>query len=175
MDKKKCSFVFMGVSGSGKSAVAEAVAKQLDVPFLDGDFLHPRSNINKMAAGHPLNDEDRAPWLEAMNSAIYAMQRTHNVSILVCSALKRKYRDVLRKDNKGLHFIYLKGDFDLIAERLKGRQGHFFKTEMLKSQFEALEEPLNNHNDVHEIDISKPLDEVVKNCLERINYVLNKD
>lgn len=172
MDKKKYSFVFMGVSGSGKSAVAEAIAKEMDVPFLDGDFLHPRANIDKMASGNPLNDEDRKPWLEIMNSVIYAMQNTHNVSILVCSALKRKYRDALRKNNNGLYFIYLKGDFDLIAQRLQNRKGHFFKLEMLKSQFEALEEPLNNHNDIYVINIDQTLDEVVNESVSFINKVI---
>ena len=166
------SFVFMGVSGSGKSAVAEAVAEQLNAPFLDGDFLHPRVNIEKMASGQPLNDEDRQPWLEALNGAIYAMQRTHKISILVCSALKQKYRDILRKGNKNLYFIYLKGDFDLIGERLKNRKGHFFKPEMLKSQFEVLEEPINNHNDVGYININKPLPEVVRDSMEFINKIL---
>ena len=173
MNTRKCSFIFMGVSGSGKSAVAESVAKKMDVPFLDGDFLHPRSNINKMGAGHPLNDEDREPWLETLNSVIYAMQHTHQVSILVCSALKRKYRDMLRKDNKGLYFIYLKGDFNLIAERLQKRKGHFFKLDMLESQFEALEEPLNNHNDIYEIQINQPLDKVIDEALDLIHKILN--
>lgn len=171
--KKHCSFVFMGVSGSGKSAVAEAVAQQLNAPFLDGDFLHPRANIEKMASGHPLDDADRQPWLEALNSAIYAMQRTHKVSILVCSALKQQYRDTLRKGNKDLYFIYLKGDYNLIAERLKKRKGHFFKPEMLKSQFDVLEEPLNNHNDIGYINIDKPLEEVIKDSMTFINQILD--
>lgn len=173
--KKHCSFVLMGVSGSGKSAVAKAVAQQLDAPFLDGDFLHPRANIEKMASGKPLNDADRRPWLEALNAAIYAMQRTNEVSILVCSALKQQYRDVLRAGNKHLYFIYLKGDFDLISERLKNRKGHFFKPEMLKSQFETLEEPLNNHNDVGYIDIDKPLSEVVADSMQFINNILAQE
>ena len=166
--KKHFSFVFMGVSGSGKSAVAEAVAQQMKSPFLDGDFLHPRANIEKMASGHPLNDDDRAPWLKAVNSAIYAMQNTHSVSVLVCSALKQKYRDMLREGNTGLYFIYLKCDFELISERLEKRKGHFFKPEMLKSQFEVLEEPVNNHNDICFIDSSKTLDEVVEEALSFI-------
>ena len=172
MDKKKYSFVFMGVSGSGKSAVAEIISKKIDVAFLDGDFLHSRSNIDKMASGYPLNDEDRQPWLESLNSAIYAMQRTNNVSILVCSALKRKYRDTLRKGNHGLYFIYLKGDFDLIAKRLQSRTDHFFKPEMLRSQFEILEEPLNIHNDIHVIDISKSLDEVVDESVTFLHQIV---
>lgn len=169
---KKSTFIFMGVSGSGKSAVAEAVAKQMNVPFLDGDFLHPRANIDKMGAGYPLNDEDREPWLEALNSAIYAMQRTHKVSVIVCSALKRKYRDALRKGNQGLHFIYLKGDYDLIASRLQLRKDHFFKPAMLKSQFEALEEPMNNHNDIFIVDIDQPLDDVVSESLSLIKKTI---
>lgn len=173
-ENRKCSFIFMGVSGSGKSVIAEAIAKKLNAPFLDGDFLHPRANISKMASGCPLNDEDRKPWLESLNSAIYAMQRTHDVSILVCSALKRKYRDMLREGNKNLYFIYLKGDFDLIAQRLSNRKGHFFKPEMLKSQFEALEEPLNNHNDVCFIDINNTIDGVADDSMNFILRVLEE-
>lgn len=165
------SFVFMGVSGSGKSAVAEAVAKTLDAPFLDGDFLHPRANIDKMASGQPLNDDDREPWLEALNSAIYAMQRTHAISILVCSALKQKYRDQLRKGNANLYFIYLKGDYELIAERMQKRKGHFFRPELLKSQFDALEEPQNNHQDTCCIAVNQPLTAVVKEALAFIASV----
>ena len=161
----------MGVSGSGKSVVAESVAKTLNAPFLDGDFLHPRANIEKMASGQPLNDDDRKPWLEALNSAIFAMQRTHDISILVCSALKQKYRDQLRNGNTNLFFVYLKGDYDLIAKRMANRKGHFFKPEMLKSQFNTLEEPQNNHNDICYIDIDKPLKEVVEEALAFISSV----
>lgn len=82
-------YVLMGVSGSGKSAVASEVAHQLNAAFLDGDFLHPRSNIMKMASGEPLNDDDRKPWLQALNDAAFAMQRTNKVSLIVCSALKK--------------------------------------------------------------------------------------
>ncbi len=131
----------MGVSGSGKSAVASEVAHQLHAAFLDGDFLHPRSNITKMASGEPLNDDDRTPWLQALNDAAFAMQRTNKVSLIVCSALKKSYRDILRKGNPNLSFIYLKGDFDVIESRLKARKGHFFKTQMLVTQFETLQEP----------------------------------
>lgn len=81
-------YVLMGVSGSGKSAVASEVAHQLHAAFLDGDFLHPRRNIEKMASGEPLNDDDRKPWLQALNDAAFAMQRTNKVSLIVCSALK---------------------------------------------------------------------------------------
>lgn len=173
MKDKKLSFIFMGVSGSGKSIVAETIAKRLNAPLLDGDFLHPRANIDKMSQGIPLNDEDRMPWLTTLNSSIYAMQRTHTVSTLVCSALKRKYREALRKDNQNLYFIYLKGDFDLIAERMKNRQNHFFKPEMLKSQFEILEEPLNDHSDIKVVDISQSLGDVVEESYKFIQDIIN--
>lgn len=167
-------FILMGVSGSGKSAVANKVAYQLGTAFLDGDFLHPRSNLTKMASGHALNDDDRLPWLKALNNAIFAMQRTHGISLIVCSALKKSYRDILRKDNKDLSFLYLKGDFDLIESRLHARKGHFFKPQMLVSQFDTLEEPLSNEPDVYAIDIHPALDKVVENTIQIINTIVQK-
>ena len=164
-------YVVMGVSGSGKSAVAAAAARQLSAGFLDGDFLHPRSNILKMAAGEALNDDDRAPWLAALNDAIFAMQRTNPVSLLVCSALKKSYRDRLREGNRNLHFLYLKGDKTVIEERLKQRKGHFFKPQMLVTQFAALEQPGADENDVMAIDINQPLDGVVADTLACINRI----
>ncbi|NHB94103.1 gluconokinase [Photorhabdus cinerea] len=166
-------FVLMGVSGSGKSAVANAVAYKLDSAFLDGDFLHPRSNINKMAEGYALNDEDRKPWLKSLNDAVFAMQRTNLVSLIVCSALKRHYRDMLRDNNKNLSFLYMKGDFDLIESRLKARKDHFFKPQMLISQFEALEEPGSDEKDVYLIDIRSSLDEVINHSIKIINSVIS--
>ncbi len=168
-------YIVMGVSGSGKSAVANAVARELNAAFLDGDFLHPRANINKMAAGHALNDEDRAPWLKALNDAAFAMQRTNVVSLIVCSALKRRYRDLLREGNPNLYFIYLKGDFELIESRLKARKGHFFKPQMLVSQFETLEEPTQDEKDVLVVDIDQPLDAVVADTIKRIQAVTDED
>ncbi|WP_203563947.1 gluconokinase, GntK/IdnK-type [Deefgea sp. CFH1-16] len=101
-------YVLMGVSGCGKSAVANQLAKDLNAAFLDGDFLHPRANIEKMSSGQPLNDDDRAPWLGAVNDAAFAMQRTNPVSLIVCSALKKSYRDRLRQGNPNLSFIFFK-------------------------------------------------------------------
>lgn len=164
-------FVLMGVSGSGKSAVASHVAHELQGAFLDGDFLHPRSNITKMASGEPLNDDDRQPWLKALNDAAFAMQRTNKVSLIVCSALKKSYRDILREGNPNLRFVYLKGDFDLIESRLKERKGHFFKTQMLVTQFETLEEPTADERDVLVVDIDQPLDGVVADTVAQIKKV----
>ena len=161
-------YVLMGVSGSGKSVVASEVAHQLHAVFLDGDFLHPRRNIMKMASGEALNDEDRIPWLQALNDAAFAMQRTNKVSLIVCSSLKKKYRDRLRDGNPNLSFIYLKGDFEVIESRLKARKGHFFKTDMLKTQFAALEEPQADEADVQIVDISQPLDGVIASVISLV-------
>lgn len=161
-------YVLMGVSGSGKSVVASEVAHRLRAAFLDGDFLHPRSNIMKMASGQALNDEDRMPWLQALNDAAFAMQRTNKVSLVVCSSLKKCYRDRLRDGNPNLSFIYLKGDFDVIEARLKARKGHFFKTDMLKTQFAALESPLAEESDIQVVDINQPLENVIADVVALI-------
>jgi len=167
-------FVLMGVSGSGKSAVANAVAHELKAAFLDGDFLHPRANIEKMSAGHPLNDDDRWPWLQAINDAAFAMQRTNEVSLIVCSALKKTYRDRLRKGNKNLSFVYLKGDAETIESRLRARKGHFFKPQMLVTQLATLEEPGSDESDVLAVNINQTLDEVVAETLNAIDGVMKK-
>ncbi|SQK71647.1 Thermoresistant gluconokinase [Tatumella ptyseos] len=114
-----------------------------------------------MADGHPLDDKDRQPWLQAINDAAFAMQRTQAVSLIVCSSLKKSYRDILRKGNSNLKFIYLKGDFDTIESRLKARKGHFFKPSMLVTQFSTLEEPDAEETDVVAVDIRQSIDEVV--------------
>ncbi|BBU97784.1 MULTISPECIES: gluconokinase [Providencia] len=173
--KQNYTFVLMGVSGSGKSAVATGVAQQLQAAFLDGDFLHPKSNILKMASGHALNDDDRKPWLVALNNAIFAMQRTNKISLVVSSALKKSYRDILREGNHNLYFIYLKGDAVVIEERLKARKGHFFKPEMLKSQFDALQEPGADEPDVQVVDIRPSLENVIENTCSTIRKIVAGD
>ncbi|MGL4997331.1 MAG: gluconokinase [Deefgea sp.] len=161
-------FVLMGVSGCGKSAVAAQLSQKLGAAFLDGDFLHPRANIEKMASGQPLNDDDRAPWLAAINDAAFAMQRAHPVSLIVCSALKKSYRDRLRVGHPNLAFLFLKGDFDVIEQRLIARQGHFQKSGMLTSHFAALEVPSADEADVIEINIAQPLDAVIEQAHQAI-------
>ncbi|CNK57910.1 gluconokinase [Yersinia aldovae] len=159
------SIIVMGVSGSGKTTVGEAVARQIHAKFIDGDDLHPRANIQKMGSGHPLNDEDRMPWLERLSDAAYSLNHKNETGIIVCSALKRRYRDRLREGNQGMVFLYLKGSFDVIMERLKARSGHFMPTDLLKSQFEALEEPGAEEPDVICVDIDADIDEVVQRCV----------
>ncbi|CFW59497.1 putative gluconokinase [Yersinia enterocolitica] len=159
------SIIVMGVSGSGKTTVGEAVARRIHAKFIDGDDLHPRANIQKMGSGHPLNDEDRMPWLERLSDAAYSLHHKNESGIIVCSALKRRYRDRLREGNPEMAFLYLKGSFDVIMERLKARSGHFVPTDLLKSQFEALEEPGSEEPDVICVDIDADIDEVVQRCV----------
>ncbi|AVF36289.1 gluconokinase [Rahnella sikkimica] len=159
------SIILMGVSGSGKSTVGAALAREINAKFIDGDDLHPRANIQKMASGTPLNDDDRAPWLLRLNDAAYSLRHKNETGIIVCSALKRRYRDALRKDNEGMVFIYMKGSFDVIAERLKARAGHFMPTDLLRSQFDALEEPGEDEPDVLRVNIDHQFEGVVDRCV----------
>ena len=129
----------MGVSGSGKSTIAESIAEQLGWQYYDADDYHPQVNIDKMASGNPLNDADRLPWLKALHKSIKENLEQGIGLTLACSALKESYRDILKQD--GLAIVYLEGDFDTIWERMQERKGHYMKAEMLQSQFETLEEP----------------------------------
>lgn len=165
------SIILMGVSGSGKSTVGAALAREINAKFIDGDDLHPRANIQKMASGTPLNDDDRAPWLLRLNDAAYSLRHKNETGIIVCSALKRRYRDALRKDNEGMVFIYMKGSFDVIADRLKARAGHFMPTDLLRSQFDALEEPGEDEPDVLRVNIDHKLDGVVDRCIAALKTV----
>jgi carbohydrate kinase (thermoresistant glucokinase family) len=135
--------ILMGVSGSGKSRIGQMLSEKLNIPFLDGDDVHPVSNIEKMAAGNPLNDLDRLPWLEELARRAALMEETGG-GILACSALKKAYRRILEeKSGIGMVWIHLKGDRKLIADRLRQRSGHYMPETLLDSQFKALEEPEN--------------------------------
>jgi gluconokinase len=131
----------MGVSGSGKSTVAEALGRRLGWRFEDGDSFHPPSNVAKMAAGHPLTDEDRWPWLNAIADEIGRICKARDHVIIACSALKHAYRDVLLRGRNDVRFVFLKGTQELIADRLAHRKGHFMPPELLTSQFRTLESP----------------------------------
>jgi len=147
-------YICMGVSGSGKSTIGYEVAQVLNCQFFDGDAFHPKDNIEKMSKGQALNDTDRMPWLMAINEHIIGQTQT---TVYACSALKKKYRDILAKDVSSLKFIYLRGSFDLIYKRMAKRKEHFMPPELLKSQFEALEEPL----DAIVVDITKSKNEIL--------------
>lgn len=129
----------MGVSGSGKTTVGSLLASRLGWAYADADEFHSDANVAKMAASRPLTDEDRAPWLAAIAAWIDDRIARSEPGVVTCSALKRKYRDVLRRPE--VEFVYLEGSQELIAGRLAARQGHFFKAEMLATQFADLEPP----------------------------------
>ena len=153
-------FLIMGVAGSGKTTLGRALARELGWDFLDADDFHSPDNIAKMAAGLPLTDSDRAPWLAALNRKLISVLRAGRHPILACSALKDSYRKKLLEGVEGIAILYLKGSYDDIWSRLVTREGHYMKENMLKSQFLALEEP--DHALV--LDVSLPVAEM----LERI-------
>ncbi|ACT05109.1 carbohydrate kinase, thermoresistant glucokinase family [Dickeya chrysanthemi Ech1591] len=168
------SIILMGVSGSGKSSVGAQLARDINAKFIDGDDLHPKANIQKMVSGQPLNDDDRAPWLERLNDAAYSLHHKNEAGIIVCSALKKRYRDRLRDGNDGMVFLYLKGSFDTILQRHQARAGHFMPTELLQSQFDALEEPDEAETDVITVDINGPMDQVVARCVAALRARLSR-
>jgi gluconokinase len=133
--------LLMGVSGSGKTTVGRLLASTLGWPFYDGDDFQPKDNVAKMAQGLPLNDRDRRPWLLAIHNLLVGLAAKRGKAVVACSALKRDYRDLLSAGLEGIAFVYLKGEYALLQDRLKSRQGHFFPAAMLGTQFEILEEP----------------------------------
>ena len=133
--------VVMGVSGSGKTTVGRGIAERLGWRFQEGDALHPPENVAKMAAGTPLVDADRWPWLAAIAVVIDGWRADGVSGVVTCSALKRAYRDVLIGSRKDVRLVYLRGDLALIAARMAARRGHFMPAALLDSQFAALEEP----------------------------------
>ena len=139
--KAPCALIVMGVSGSGKSTIAENLAERLGWSYEDGDRFHPASNVAKMSAGHPLTDEDRWPWLQAIADEIDRVCRAGEHVVIACSALKRSYRDVLVHGRSDVHVVYLNGTEELIANRLAQRKGHFMPPGLLASQFKTLEPP----------------------------------
>ena len=167
------SFILMGVSSTGKTSVGTEVAHRLGIKLIDGDDLHPRANIIKMGECHPLNDEDRAPWLERIRDAAFSLEHKSEIGIIVCSALKKKYRDQIRDGNSNVRFLFLHGSYDVILERMRQRKGHYMKESMLKSQFETLEVPGADEPDVIPIDINAPFDEVVERCIQALQPYLS--
>ena len=132
-------FVVWGVSGCGKSTVGNMLARELDGKFYDADDFHPQSNIEKMRAGNPLNDEDRWPWLNKLADVLADADEAGETVVLACSALKQSYRDCLGARVGSVRFVHLQGDFDLIAKRLAAREHEFMNNNLLTSQFETLE------------------------------------
>jgi gluconokinase len=158
--KQPPAIIVMGVSGSGKSSVGQALATRLGLAYVEGDSLHPASNVEKMSKGIPLTDEDRMPWLDLIGERLHAKVKRHEGVVITCSALKKSYRDRLRAAAGGhLFFAYLEGSKALLTKRMGERKGHFMPAALLESQLGTLEVPtgepgvvtVNIDNTVHGI------------------------
>ena len=150
----------MGVSGSGKSTIAAALADRLGWTFEDGDRFHPASNVAKMSAGHPLTDDDRWPWLQAIADEIDRVCEAGGHVVVACSALKRAYRDLLVHGRSDVRIVFLDGSQALIADRLGQRKGHFMPPGLLDSQFKTLERPQADEHPIT-VSIDAPVEAIV--------------
>lgn len=167
-DDVPCALIVMGVSGSGKSTIAQALAASLSWYFEDGDAFHPASNVAKMSAGQPLTDEDRRPWLNAIADAIERKCRAGEHLVVACSALRRAYRDVLRRGRSDVRFVFLNGTQELIASRLALRKGHFMPPELLASQFRTLQPPGDDERAIT-VAIDSPVAAIVAAIVRQLN------
>ena len=166
MDTQSRKIVVMGVSGCGKSTVGEHLAAELSLDYKDGDELHPQSNIDKMASGQALDDDDRAWWLVQVGKWL----RDRDSGVIACSALKRSYRDLIRTKAPGTIFVHLHGDYDLLLSRMDSREDHFMPSTLLDSQFATLE-PLGEDEEAKVFDIALSVDEIV---VEAADWVRNR-
>jgi gluconokinase len=160
--------VVMGVSGSGKSTVARALADRLRWPMAEADEFHPAANIEKMSAGTPLTDADRAPWLAAIRVWVTERAAAGESTVVTCSALKRDYRDVLRDAHARVLFLHLHGAADVIGERMRHRSGHFMPPSLLRSQFDTLE-PLRSDEDGVAVDVTLTPELIVEEAVTRLD------
>lgn len=158
------AYLIIGVAGSGKTTVGLKLAERLHGEFLDADDYHPESNVRKMAAGIPLEDADRLPWLDNLVGAMMTRLDNPGSVVLACSALKASFRERFRKALPDIRIIYLKGSRDLIARRLSQREEHFFKEELLQSQFAALEEPCDGLT----VSINQTPDRIVEEIVAQL-------
>ncbi|PZP49849.1 MAG: gluconate kinase [Pseudopedobacter saltans] len=152
MNKATCIIV-MGVSGSGKTTIGKYIAQKINAVFQDGDNLHPKNNIEKMSNGIPLDDKDREPWLEKIGKVAMNHLNNSQTIIIACSALKRIYRDQLRREIHPIKFLYLEGTYGQILKQISERKKHFMPASLLKTQFDILEKPSTGEHDVTTITI----------------------
>ena len=162
-----CALIVMGVSGSGKSTIGELLAERLGWPFEDGDRFHPAANVAKMSAGHPLTDEDRRPWLQAIADEIDRVCGAGERAVIACSALKRAYRDILVHGRDDVRIVFLDGTQDLIAARLAARKGHFMPSGLLASQFKTLEPPAGNEDPIT-VSIDATVETIVDDIVRQL-------
>jgi len=159
--------VLMGVSGSGKSTIALELHRLLGWPFQEGDDLHPPANVEKMRAGHPLDDADRLPWLQAVAAWVDGQLAAHQPGIITCSNLKRAYREITIGSRQGVTLVYLKGGEQAIHERIVQRQHRYMPPALLRSQFETLEEPGEDEHPVT-VQVHRSITETVIELLTRL-------
>jgi gluconokinase len=164
------ALVVMGVSGSGKSTIADHLARRLGWRYEDGDKFHPASNVTKMSAGHPLTDEDRWPWLQAIADEIDRLAGAGERAVLACSALKRAYRDILVHGRDDVRIVFLDGTEALTAERLATRKGHFMPPGLLASQFKTLERPDKSERPVT-VSIDASVEGIVDDIVRQLSLV----
>lgn len=170
-DIAPCALIVMGVSGSGKSTIAERLAKRLGWTCEDGDRFHPAGNVAKMSAGHPLDDADRWPWLQAIADEIERVCTGGGHVVMACSALKRAYRDVLVRSRSDVRIVFLDGSQALIADRLGRRKGHFMPPGLLDSQFRTLEPPQEDERPIT-VSIDAPVETIVENIVAQLKASL---
>jgi len=163
-----CALIVMGVSGAGKSTIAAALARRLGWRYDDGDTFHPASNVAKMKAGQPLNDDDRRPWLQAIADEIDRVCGAGDHAVIACSALKRAYRDILVHRRHDVRIVFLSGTQPLIASRLARRKGHFMPPDLLASQFRTLEPPADDEHPIT-ISIEAGVDAIVDTIVQQLN------
>jgi gluconokinase len=164
--RKPMHVVVMGVSGTGKTSVGEELAEELGCEFIEGDSLHPRRNIEKMEGGIPLTDEDRWPWLQAIAELVAVRDHEGTSTVVTCSALKRKYRDILR-DAAPTFFVHLDAPFEVLRARMQERTKHFMPPSLLRSQVDTLEE-LDDDEAGAVVDVTPPFDEVVEEAVNAV-------
>jgi len=156
--------VVMGVAGCGKSTVGPLIARALDADFAEGDTFHPPANVAKMSRGEPLDDSDRMPWLAAMADAIRDWQAKEKPTVLACSALRQRYREILAGGSADVRFVFLRGSHATIADRIGRRRDHFMPPSLLASQFATLEEP----EDAIAVDVGDTPEAIAAAALERL-------
>ncbi len=159
--------VVMGVSGVGKTTIARALDDALEWPFQEGDDLHPPGNIDKMASGRSLTDEDRAPWLHAVAAWIEARRQAGEPGVITCSALRRSYRDTIKNGHEDVRIVYLRADRVVIAERLSTRMHHYMPADLLESQLATLEEPQPDENPLT-VQVHGSVEEIAGEIVQRL-------
>jgi len=159
--------IVFGVSGAGKTTIGKLLAQELGWKFYEADDFHSQASIDKMHAGVPLTDEDRQPWLDDLRKLIERSVSTKEDAVLACSALKKAYRQRLRVNDE-VKFVYLRGSYELIADQVQKRHGHFMDPGLLKSQFDTLEEPEPNENAVV-VELGGTPHELVNEIKEKLN------